>query len=117
MIIATALTICIVTDLQFSSQNLPRFLPGYVALAVHAISSSALDHTWSLLTPSLGPTFTVAASTLGASAFALPFYIFRTVAVRVVFSQFAWFHNITSYSSPSLLRQHYHYLLWLPFLL
>jgi solute carrier family 30 (zinc transporter), member 5/7 len=56
-------------------------LVGYGALTLHALASGALDHTMSTLAPSLGNTFTVAASVLGASAFALPFYVFRTFIV------------------------------------
>ncbi len=54
-------------------------MPGYVALLIHGVSSAALDHTLGVVTASLGTTFTIAATTFGASIFALPFYIFRTV--------------------------------------
>ncbi|KAJ7918716.1 cation efflux protein [Mycena leptocephala] len=37
--------------------------------------------TIGILAPSLGSTFTIAASALGASGFALPFYVFRTVVL------------------------------------
>lgn len=56
-------------------------MPGYGALLIHSLTSSALDQTIGILAPSLGSTFTIAASTLGACGFALPFYVFRTVVV------------------------------------
>ena len=57
-------------------------VPGYGALVLHGVASTALEHTLSILTPSLGPTLTVSITVLGATAFALPFYFFRTVVVR-----------------------------------
>lgn len=74
---AAALVLLVLTDTQLSAQGFRWFLPGYVALVIHALSSSALEHTQKLLIPSLGTTFTIAATTLGAAIFSLPFYIFR----------------------------------------
>ncbi|KAF8159768.1 cation efflux family-domain-containing protein [Crassisporium funariophilum] len=80
--VAAAITISILSDTQLSMANLWRFAPGYGALLLHALSSSALDHTLGVLSPSLGTTFSAAATTLGASIFALPFYIFRTFVLQ-----------------------------------
>ncbi|KAJ7026271.1 cation efflux family-domain-containing protein [Mycena alexandri] len=79
--VALAWLLSIASDTQLSSANLWRYLPGYGALLVHSLTSSALDQTISILAPSLGSTFTIAASVLGASCFALPFYMFRTVVL------------------------------------
>ncbi|KAJ7281878.1 cation efflux protein [Mycena rebaudengoi] len=79
--VALAWVLSIASDTQFSSDNLWRFMPGYGALLIHSLTSSALDQTIGILAPSLGSTFTIAASTLGACGFALPFYVFRTVVL------------------------------------
>lgn len=79
--VGVALLIAVLSDTQLSSGNFWRYSPGYGALAVHALSSTALDHTQDILSSSLGMTFTVAGSALGASVFALPFYIFRKFVV------------------------------------
>ncbi|KAJ7132071.1 cation efflux family-domain-containing protein [Mycena epipterygia] len=79
--VALAWALSIASDTQLSSANLWRFLPGYGALLAHSLTSSALDQTIGILAPSLGSTFTIAASALGASCFALPFYVFRTVVL------------------------------------
>ncbi|KAF9460499.1 cation efflux family-domain-containing protein [Collybia nuda] len=77
--IGLALLIALLSDTQFSSVNSWRFMSGYGAIALYALTSSALDHTMGVLSPSLGSTFTIALTTLGACIFALPFYMFRTV--------------------------------------
>ncbi|KAJ7695129.1 cation efflux family-domain-containing protein [Mycena rosella] len=79
--VALAWGLSIASDTQLSSANLWRFLPGYAALLVHSLTSSALDQTIGILAPSLGSTFTIAASVLGASVFALPFYVFRSLVL------------------------------------
>ncbi|KAJ7880282.1 cation efflux protein [Mycena olivaceomarginata] len=79
--VALAWTLSIASDTQLSSANVWRFLPGYGALLGHSLTSNALDQTLGILAPSLGSTFTIAASVLGASGFALPFYLFRSVVL------------------------------------
>ncbi|KAJ7743155.1 cation efflux protein [Mycena metata] len=79
--VGLAWVLSIASDTQLSSANLWRYLPGYGALLIHSLTSSALDQTIGILAPSLGSTFTIAASVLGASCFALPFYVFRTVVL------------------------------------
>lgn len=71
------------SDSQMSASSFWRHIPGYGALLLHSLTSSALDHTLGVLSPSLGNAFTLAVATLGASVFALPFYIFRTFLVRI----------------------------------
>ncbi|KAF4593256.1 putative zinc transporter msc2 [Pleurotus pulmonarius] len=73
------LAIAFLSDVQFSFANVWHFLPPYGALIVYAIVSTALEHTHSVLSPSLGTTVTLNASTLGAAFIALPLYGFRTV--------------------------------------
>ncbi|KAG9223774.1 hypothetical protein CCMSSC00406_0004885 [Pleurotus cornucopiae] len=73
------LAIAFLSDVQFSFANVWHFLPPYGALLVYAIVSTALEHTHSVLSPSLGTTVTLNASTLGAAFIALPLYGFRTV--------------------------------------
>lgn len=81
--IVLAFAVSILSDTHFSTENIWRFLPGYGALVLHALCTSAYEHTLGVLSPSLGTSFTIAASTLGATIFALPFYLFRTVMVRL----------------------------------
>ncbi|KAJ3515762.1 hypothetical protein NLJ89_g1554 [Agrocybe chaxingu] len=77
--VAVALIVSFLSDTLLSATDFWRNAPGYSALLLHALTSSALEHTRAVLSPSLGGTFTTAASTLGATIFALPFYLFRTV--------------------------------------
>ncbi|KAG6810865.1 hypothetical protein H0H92_010021 [Tricholoma furcatifolium] len=77
LFIILALLISISADTQLFSVNSVHVLTGYGALVIHTLTSSALDSTLGILSPSLGSTFTVALATLGASIFALPFYLFR----------------------------------------
>ncbi|KAL0060893.1 putative zinc transporter msc2 [Marasmius tenuissimus] len=72
------MALSLVSDAGFSIHNLGSAAPGYVAIFVHGLSSVVLDHSYGVLSPALGVDTTVAASTLGASAFALPFYLFRS---------------------------------------
>lgn len=76
-----AFVLSVLSDTQLSSVNAWQFLSSYGALGLYALSSGALQHTLGILSPSLGFTFTIAASTLGASIFALPFYAFRMFLV------------------------------------
>ncbi|KAF9258720.1 cation efflux protein [Marasmius fiardii PR-910] len=78
LIIIISMLFSFFSDAQFSLENLGRVMPGYVAVLVHGLSSTVLNHSYGVLSPALGTTFTVAASMLGASAFALPLYVFRT---------------------------------------
>ncbi|KAL0566477.1 putative zinc transporter msc2 [Marasmius crinis-equi] len=77
-IITLSILLSLVSDAQFSADNIGRIFPGYVAVLVHGLSSVVLDHSYGVLTPAMGSTAAVAASALGASAFALPFYLFRS---------------------------------------
>lgn len=82
--IGLAFVVSLLSDTQLSSVNASRFLSSYGALGLYALSSTALQHTLGVLSPSLGFTFTIAASTLGASIFALPFYAFRVFLVSYI---------------------------------
>ncbi|GLB43429.1 putative cation efflux family protein [Lyophyllum shimeji] len=77
LFIGLALLISISADTRLFSTNSWRIVTGYGALAMHALTSSALDSTVAVLSPSLGSTFTMALTTLGATISALPFYFFR----------------------------------------
>ncbi len=83
LLIACAFLLSIVSDAGFIAEKLPRLFPSYAALVLHGVSSAALDHTLGVVAPSLGKTFTIGASILGASVFALPFYLFRAFMVRL----------------------------------
>ncbi|KAK1215490.1 putative zinc transporter msc2 [Marasmius sp. AFHP31] len=78
LIVLFAMALSLVSDAGFSIHNLGSAAPGYVAIIVHGLSSVVLDHSYGVLSPALGVNAAVAASTLGASAFALPFYLFRS---------------------------------------
>ncbi|KAJ3769191.1 cation efflux protein [Lentinula raphanica] len=76
-----ALALAVASDATYSSNGFWSVLPGYMAIVGHGVTSSALEHTYGVLSPGLGTTFTIAATNLGASLFALPFYIFRTIVL------------------------------------
>ena len=79
--ILCAFALAMLSDAHFSAAGILPVLPGYLAVIGHGLTSTALDHTHGVLNPGLGTTFTIAATNLGASLFALPFYIFRTFLV------------------------------------
>ncbi|KAG5645716.1 hypothetical protein DXG03_005411 [Asterophora parasitica] len=79
LLVGVAVSISIAADTNFFSANSWSAFTGYCALALHAAASSALDSTMGVLSPSLGATFTIAWTTVGASIFALPLYLFRSV--------------------------------------
>jgi len=80
--VLAAFSISALADIHFDVENVWRFLPGYGALIIHGLSSVAAEHTIGVLAPSLGSTFTISAATLGASLFALPFYILRSLMLN-----------------------------------
>ncbi|TEB29064.1 cation efflux protein [Coprinellus micaceus] len=80
--ILAAISVSVLADTHFFSGNLWRLVPGYGALLLHALSSIAADHTIGTLSPSLGSTFAISAVTLGASLFAVPLYLFRSLMLN-----------------------------------
>ncbi|KAF5336143.1 hypothetical protein D9611_006190 [Ephemerocybe angulata] len=80
--VLAAIAISILADTHFSPEHARKFIPGYGALLLHALSSLGADSTFSVLAPSLGSTFTIATTTLGACLFAFPFYIFRSIMLN-----------------------------------
>lgn len=81
--IMAAAGLSLLFDTQFSPATAWRYIPGYGALMLHGFASTALDHTLSVVAPSLGETFSMAATVFIASVAALPFYAFRTMVVRL----------------------------------
>lgn len=81
-----AIAIAIFSDTQLSLANFWHYFPGYGALFFYALSSTALEHTLGVLSPALGATVSTAATTLGATLFALPFYVFRSAIVCLISS-------------------------------
>lgn len=79
-----ALTLSFLWDAKFHPSNFGDCLPAYGALIVEAVCSSALEHTDSVLSPSLGPTMSEALSILGACVFSLPLYTLRHILVRPI---------------------------------
>lgn len=78
-----SLALSFISDIAITRGDFRALVPAYVGLITHALSSSGLEHTHSVLSPALGPTFTTAASTLGACALFLPLYMFREVMVSL----------------------------------
>ncbi|RDB15765.1 Zinc transporter 7 [Hypsizygus marmoreus] len=130
LLVVLALFVSITSDTQLFTVNSWRCITGYGALALYALASSALEHTIGVLSPSLGSTFTIAATTLGASAFALPFYIFRTfllgfpttpdlplislAIIPVIAYALLFFSPITARSLSHLSFTHNHFMLSYP---
>lgn len=101
-----SLSLSFLSDITSTRGDFRALLPAYVGLVAHALSSSGLEHTQGVLSPALGPTFTTAASTLGACLLFLPLYMFREVLVSPtahIPSLLA--HNIISSTSP--LHRHF----------
>ena len=76
-----ALLLSIASDASYSYANLWTVLPGYTALAFHAVSSIALEQTQSVFPSSVTPQMVTAASALGSCLLAVPLYAFRTLMV------------------------------------
>lgn len=80
--ILLSLILSFLWDARFQPSNFRDCLPAYGALVVEAVCSTALEHTASVLSPSLGPTMYEALSILGACVFSLPLYTLRHILVR-----------------------------------
>ncbi|KAL9713715.1 putative zinc transporter msc2 [Leucoagaricus gongylophorus] len=80
--VAVAAGLSLLFDSQFSPTTVWRYIPGYGALVLHGLVTSALDHTLSLVAPSLGETFVMSAAIFVASIVALPFYAFKTMVLH-----------------------------------
>lgn len=79
-----ALTASFLWDARFSPGNFSDHFPGYGALFIEAVSSTALEHTERVLSPSLGQPVSAAFSMLGACMFSLPLYMLRHILVSGV---------------------------------
>ena len=79
-----AIAIAILSDTQLSLTNFWRYFSGYGVLFFYGLASAALEHTLGVLSPALGTSFSTAATALGASLFALPFYFFRSAVVCLI---------------------------------
>lgn len=89
-IVVLALSLSFLWDARFSPADFRNYLPGYGALVVEAVSSAALEHTQSVLSPSLGQPVAQAVSLLGACVFSLPLYMLRHLLVcRVLLRVYA----------------------------
>ena len=77
-----ALLLSLASDANYSYANLWTVLPGYTALAFHAVASIALEQSQSVFPQSVTPQMITAASALGSCILAVPLYAFRTFMVR-----------------------------------
>ncbi|KXN89388.1 putative zinc transporter cis4 [Leucoagaricus sp. SymC.cos] len=80
--VVSAAGLSLLFDTQFSPTIVWRYIPGYGALLLHGFATSALDHTLSVVAPSLGETFAMSVAVFVASVVALPFYAFRTIVLH-----------------------------------
>ncbi|THH15614.1 hypothetical protein EW146_g4892 [Bondarzewia mesenterica] len=71
------------SDTKFSMDNVRTTLPGYLALALHAILASALEHMHGNFVTRLGSRFAPAFSTVGASLFGLLIYSMREFTATI----------------------------------
>lgn len=81
LIIFIAIVIAFLSDASFSVDNFPYIAPGYLALAVEAVTSSALDHTRGVLLPTLGPLATNLLTVIGAFVLSSAAYTFTQFLV------------------------------------
>ena len=73
-----ALLLSLASDANYSYANLWAVLPGYTALAFHAVASIALEQSQSVFPSSVTPQMITAASALGSCLLAVPLYALRT---------------------------------------
>jgi hypothetical protein len=76
-----ALLLSLASDANYSYANLWTVLPGYTALAFHAVASIASEQAQSVFPVSVTPQMITAASALGSCFLAIPLYAFRTLMV------------------------------------
>jgi hypothetical protein len=82
--VGTALTLSLISDVDWDSGNVTPFGIAYLCILAHAVSTWALEHTQGVLTPSLGGDTAMAVTTLGAACLGLPLYGFRRALVRFI---------------------------------
>jgi zinc transporter 5/7 len=90
IIAAAGLSLLFDTQFSLSPATAWRYIPGYGALLLHGLASTALDHTLSVVAPSLGETFVIATAVFIASIVALPLYAFRIIVVRLSYRFSSW---------------------------
>lgn len=83
VVLVGAFVFSFMSDANFMLSNIRLAFPGYTALIIYGLASSALEHTQGVLSPSLGQNVTRMACIVGATVIALPFYVFKTLIVRV----------------------------------
>ncbi|KIJ61997.1 hypothetical protein HYDPIDRAFT_115148 [Hydnomerulius pinastri MD-312] len=64
-------------DTALSQRSAAIILPGYGCVVLHGLVTYALEHLRGVLSPTISPAMTTAASTLGAALLGLPLYAFR----------------------------------------
>ncbi|KAF9245319.1 cation efflux protein [Melanogaster broomeanus] len=77
LILASSFLLSFSSDVVFSHRNAAMILPGYGCIVLHGLATYALEHLRGVLSPTISPAITTAASTLGAAVLALPLYAFR----------------------------------------
>ena len=81
--LGSALLISFVSDMGFTLSNIKHVIPGYVVIFLYGLSTIGLEHTQSVISPSLGAKATSMSSILGATVIGLPFYLFKALVVRI----------------------------------
>ncbi|KAF9221416.1 cation efflux protein [Gyrodon lividus] len=77
LIVASSFLLSFLSDAALSRRNVAIILPGYGCVVLHGLATYALEHLRGVLSPTISPVMTTAASTLGAALIALPLYAFR----------------------------------------
>ena len=78
-----AFACAVVADIRSSPDHGSIVMRGYAALLAHALTTAVFDHTHQVLSESMGRSTALASATLGATVIGLPFYLFRTLVVRL----------------------------------
>lgn len=81
LIVASSFVLSFFADITLSHRTPANILPGYVCVILHGLATYALEHLRGVLSPTISPTVTTAASTFGAALLGLPLYAFRRAVV------------------------------------
>lgn len=81
LIVASSFILSFFADIILSHKTSANILPGYACVILHGLATYALERLRGVLSPTISPTMTTAASTFGAALLALPLYAFRRALV------------------------------------
>lgn len=104
LIVASSFLLSFFADITLSHKTSANILPGYACIILHGLATYALEHLRGVLSPTISPIVTTAASTFGAALLGLPLYAFRRALVSYFVTRI-YLHLTSSARFPPIARR------------